>query len=92
MKIRTGCQYVGYFYYSEHLNWAAQNLRLGRGLDIADLDLCIDFILLQASSVFAFEMFSLTAKLLAHPCSQSRGCHFKMHITCTILIGKNICS
>jgi len=38
MKIRTGCQYVGYFYYSEHLNWAAQNLRLGRGLDIAVLD------------------------------------------------------
>jgi len=23
------------FFYSEHLNWAAQNLRLGRGLDIA---------------------------------------------------------
>ena len=38
MKIRTGCQYVGYFYYSEHLNWAAQNLRLGRGLDIAALE------------------------------------------------------
>jgi len=30
MKIRTGCQYVGYFYYSEHLNLAAQNHRLGR--------------------------------------------------------------
>jgi len=28
---------MGYFYYSENLNWAAQNLRLGRGLDIADL-------------------------------------------------------
>jgi len=44
IKIRTGCQYVGYFYYSENLNWAAQNLRLGRmrpealGLDIAGLD------------------------------------------------------
>jgi len=40
MKIRTGCQYVGYFYYSEHLNCATQNLRLGRvgcGLDIAEL-------------------------------------------------------
>jgi len=37
MKIRTGCQYVGYFHYSEHLNWVAQNLRLGRGLDIAVL-------------------------------------------------------
>jgi len=35
---RTGCQYVGYFYYSENLNWAARNLRLGRGLDIAGLD------------------------------------------------------
>jgi len=22
-------QYLGYFHYSEHLNWAAQNLRLG---------------------------------------------------------------
>jgi len=44
IKIRTGCQYMGYFYYySEKLNWAAQNLRLGhmrpvgRGLDIAGL-------------------------------------------------------
>ena len=36
IKIRTGFQYVGYFYYSENLNWGAQNLRLGRGLDIAD--------------------------------------------------------
>jgi len=26
MKIRTGCQYVGYFRYSEHLNWAARVL------------------------------------------------------------------
>jgi len=44
IKIRTGCQYVGYFYYSGNLNWTAQNLRLGRmrteghGLDIADLE------------------------------------------------------
>ena len=30
IKTRTGCQYVGYFYYSENLNWAAQNPRLGR--------------------------------------------------------------
>ena len=37
IKIKKGCQYVGYFYYSENLNWAAQNFRLGRGLDIADL-------------------------------------------------------
>ena len=37
IKIRTGCQYVGFFYYSENLNWAAQNLRLVRGLDIAAL-------------------------------------------------------
>jgi len=42
-KIRKGWQYVGYFYYSENLNRAAQNLRLGRmrpdgrGLDIAGL-------------------------------------------------------
>jgi len=41
MKIRIGCQYVGYFHYSIHLNWAAKKLRLGcmlsagRGLDIA---------------------------------------------------------
>ena len=34
IKIRTGC-HVGYFYYSENLNWPAQNLRLGHGLDIA---------------------------------------------------------
>jgi len=43
IKTRTRCQYVGWFYYSENLNWAAQNFRLGRmrtagrGLDIADL-------------------------------------------------------
>ena len=43
-KIRKGCRYVGYFYYSENLNWAAQNLCLGRmrpedrGLDIAALE------------------------------------------------------
>jgi len=30
IKIRKGCQYVGYFYYSENLKWVAQNLRLGR--------------------------------------------------------------
>jgi len=44
IKIRTGCQYIGHFYYSEKLNWAAQNLRHGhmrppgRGLDIAAVD------------------------------------------------------
>jgi len=39
IKKGTGCQYVGYFffYYSEHLYWAAQKRRLGRGLDIAGL-------------------------------------------------------
>jgi len=35
--MRTSC-HVGYFYYSENLNYAAQNLLLGRGLDIAALD------------------------------------------------------
>jgi len=39
IKIRKGCQYVGYFYYSENPNWAAQNLRLGRWLDIAVLEI-----------------------------------------------------
>jgi len=29
IKIKTGCQYVGYYYYSEHLSWAAQNLKTG---------------------------------------------------------------
>jgi len=38
IKIRKGCQHVGYFYYSKNLNWAAQNLRLGCGLDIAGLE------------------------------------------------------
>jgi len=37
IKVRTGCQYVGYLYYSKNLNWAVQNLRLGRGSDIAGL-------------------------------------------------------
>jgi len=30
IKIRTGCEYAGYFYCTENLNWAAQNLRLAR--------------------------------------------------------------
>ena len=30
IKIRTICQYIGNFYYSENLNWAAQNLWLSR--------------------------------------------------------------
>jgi len=30
IKIKTSCQYVGCFYHSKNLNWAAQNLRLGR--------------------------------------------------------------
>jgi len=30
IKIRTDCLYVGNFYYSENLNWGAQNPRLGR--------------------------------------------------------------
>jgi len=32
ITIRTGCQYVGYFYYSKNLNWAACGPRV-----IADL-------------------------------------------------------
>ena len=30
IKTGTGVQYVGYFCYSENLNWPAQNPRLGR--------------------------------------------------------------
>jgi len=29
IKIRTGCQYIGYIYYSENLNWAAYGPRVG---------------------------------------------------------------
>jgi len=29
MKIRTGCQYIGYFFYSKNLNWAAQTFDCG---------------------------------------------------------------
>jgi len=29
VKIKTGCKYVGYFYCSEHLTWATQNLGCG---------------------------------------------------------------
>ena len=47
MKIRTGCQYVGCFYYTENLNWTAQNLRLGRGLDVAGLVALYKIICLQ---------------------------------------------
>jgi len=36
----TVCQYLGYLYFSENLNWAARNLQLGRGLDIAALVEC----------------------------------------------------
>jgi len=38
IKLRTSFQYVEYFYYSQNLNWAAQNLWLGRGLNIAVLE------------------------------------------------------
>jgi len=38
IKIRTKCQYVGLLYYSEILNWAAQNFSPGRGLDIVGSD------------------------------------------------------
>jgi len=37
IKVRASCEYVEYFYYSENLNWAAQNLRLGCVLDVAGL-------------------------------------------------------
>jgi len=30
MKIGTGCQYMGYFYFRENLNWVSQSRRLGR--------------------------------------------------------------
>jgi len=30
IKTRTGCQYVGYFYYNQNLNWAAHNPWLDR--------------------------------------------------------------
>jgi len=33
----TGCECVEYFHNTEKLNRAAQNLQLGRGLDIAGL-------------------------------------------------------
>ena len=41
IKIRTGCLYIGYLYYSKNLlgRTKSQNLRLGRGLDIAGIDL-----------------------------------------------------
>jgi len=29
IKTRTGCQYMGYFYYSKNLNWAACGPRVG---------------------------------------------------------------
>ena len=37
IKIRTSCQYVGYFHCSKNLKWATQNLGLCRGSDIAAL-------------------------------------------------------
>jgi len=37
IKVRTGCQYIGYIYYSENLNWAACGPR------IADLDQALVF-------------------------------------------------
>jgi len=36
IKIITGCEYVGYFYHSENLNWDKKTLT-GHGLDIAGL-------------------------------------------------------
>jgi len=44
IKIRTGWYYVGYLYYSANPNMATQNLRLGRMLDIAGLELSVDHL------------------------------------------------
>jgi len=41
IKIRTGCQNIRYFYCSEKLYWAARKLRLGRGLDVAAVDIAV---------------------------------------------------
>jgi len=38
----TSCEYVENFFRGENLNWAAQNLRLGCGLDIAAQDEGLD--------------------------------------------------
>jgi len=60
VKIRTGCQNIGCFYYSESLHWAAQNSRLGRGLDIAGLNqtnkLLQSTIVIKAWYVFVFSV------------------------------------
>jgi len=39
IKLRTGCQHIGYFNYSENLNWAAQTFYWATcgPLDIAGL-------------------------------------------------------
>jgi len=62
MKIRTGCQYVRYFHHSEHLNWAAKKLRLGRELDIVGLEtgssrkVSLSFCFVAASSKKSFHI------------------------------------
>jgi len=58
VKIKTGCQYKGYFNYCENLNRAAQNLPLGnmrptgRGLDTAGLRVIVKFVWSQLLSEY----------------------------------------
>jgi len=74
VKIRTGCQYKGYFNCCENLNWAAQHLRLGhmrptrRGFDIAVLNYVKGFtVMMQEMSIDITRVMGLvedTRKLL----------------------------
>ena len=70
-KIRTGFQFVGYLHYSKNPNWAAQNLRLGRGLDIADLKYINIFQFLVAF-VMNSDLWTNKVENLQHPCFVSR--------------------
>jgi len=65
IKIRTGCQYVGYFYYSENLNWAAQSHWLGRGLDIVGLHVIIS--VLYITWMLKSNVLILFCKVLMRP-------------------------
>jgi len=58
MKIRPGWQYVANLCYSKNLNWAAQNLWLGRGLGTAE------FYHLFRTQAFRTRAFTVLIKIM----------------------------
>jgi len=61
--------FIGYFYCTENLNWAAQNLQLGHGLDMAGLEAVFfssHFLVIDCYCKTFKNVFEMTEEL-THP-------------------------